>query len=61
MLIHMSRRKLSEENIRNIQKSNRSYYVTLPIEYIRTLKWQDRQKIIVKKEGKRLVIEDWKE
>jgi len=56
----MSRRKIFEENTRNIQKSKRSYYVTLPIEYVRELGWQEQQKVVVKKLGKKLTIEDFK-
>ena len=55
----MSRRKISKENIRKIQKSKGSYYVTIPIEYIRDFNWRERQKIKFKKSGKKLIIEDW--
>lgn len=59
--IHMARRKLEDRNIRKIQKDSRgSVRVTLPIELIRELKWRDGQKIVVKKRGKGLLIEDWK-
>lgn len=34
--------------------------VTIPIEYIRELKWRERQKVTVRKSGKKLIIEDWK-
>lgn len=57
----MARRKLEDRNIRKIQKDSRgSVRVTLPIELIRELKWRDGQKIVVKKRGKGLLIEDWK-
>jgi len=38
----------------------RSMGLTIPIDMIRDLKWRERQKVVVKKVGKRLIIEDWK-
>lgn len=38
----------------------RSVSVTVPIEFIRELKWRDHQKVTLKKIGKKIVIEDWK-
>ena len=57
----MPRRKLSERNIRKLTKvgSNRSFGITLPIEMIRELGWRERQKLVVKRRGKKLIIEDW--
>jgi len=52
----MSRRTLNNENIRNIQKSKRSYYVTLPIEYIRKLGWRAQEKVLICKMKKNLMI-----
>jgi len=55
-------RKLGNQNIRKITKvgGGASFAVTLPIEYIRKLNWRERQKVIVKKVGLKLTIEDWK-
>jgi len=55
----MGRRKISEENIRKIQKVSRSYYVTIPIEIIRRFGWQEGQKVVVDTRGKEIVIKDW--
>jgi hypothetical protein len=56
----MARRKLHKRHIRNLQKSQKTYYVTLPVGLVRSLKWQERQKLVVKKFGKkRIVISDW--
>ena len=57
----MARKKLEQRNIRKITKmgGGRSYGITFPIEFIRQLKWRERQKVVVKKRGKRLIIEDW--
>lgn len=47
--------------IRNLQKSKGSYYVTLPIEIIRKLGWKERQKVVIRSiPGKRIEIKDWK-
>ena len=48
--------KISEKNIRKIQKVKRSYYVTLPISYVRELGWDKKRDVIVMKSGKNLLI-----
>jgi hypothetical protein len=57
----MARRSLKERNIRKLTRTGgeKSISLTLPIEYIRELKWKDRQKVTVRKSGKKLIIEDW--
>lgn len=58
----MGRRKISEENIRKIQKVSRSYYVTIPIGLVREFGWREGQKLVVEKSGKEeLIVRDWKE
>jgi antitoxin component of MazEF toxin-antitoxin module len=57
----MARRKLEDRAIRKLLKSNRgSYSVTLPIEIVRDLKWRNKQKVVVKKSGNKIIIENWK-
>jgi len=58
----MARRKLKDRNIRKLTRTGRgaSIMVTLPIEFIRELKWRGKQKVVIKKRGDKLVIEDWK-
>ncbi len=56
----MTRRAIPEENIRNIQKSRRSYHITLPIQIVREFRWKEGQKVVVEKRGKEIVIKDWK-
>ena len=34
--------------------------LTLPIQFLRKLKWRDRQKVVVTLRGKKLTIKDWK-
>ena len=57
----MARRALNERNIRKLYRDARgTVRVTLPIEFVRDLNWRDRQKVVVKKIGKKIIIEDWK-
>ncbi len=59
----MPRQKIGEENVRKLQRTGkdaRSYMITLPLEMIYELGWQKKQKVIVKKQGNTLVIQDWK-
>jgi antitoxin component of MazEF toxin-antitoxin module len=55
----MARRNLKDRNIRKLTKiGGKSIAVKLPIEFIRELKWKSKQKIVIKKHGSKLVIED---
>jgi len=57
----MARRKVGKENIRKLQVTRGSYHLSLPIRIVRSLRWQERQKVVVKKFGKnRIIISDWK-
>lgn len=56
----MPRRKINNRDIRKLTKlGGQSIAVTIPIDIIRELKWQERQKVTVRKSGKKLIIEDW--
>jgi len=57
----MEKQSLSLTKVRKLSKvaSGASYSLTLPIEFIRHLKWKERQKINVTLSGKKLIIEDW--
>ncbi|MBC8464785.1 MAG: hypothetical protein H8D63_00170 [Parcubacteria group bacterium] len=57
----MPRKTLEERNTRKLLKiGNGSIALTLPIEMIRNLKWREKQKVTVRQEGSKLIIEDWK-
>ena len=59
----MSTRKLEEKNIRKLTRMGRegsSLGMTLPKELVKELNWRERQKVTVRKVGKKLIIEDWK-
>jgi len=57
----MGRRSQEDHNIRKLTKlGGASYGVTIPIEYIRDLRWKEKQKVVVKKKGNIIIISDWK-
>lgn len=57
----MGRRKREDYNVRSLVKNGSGgITVTLPIDEIRALRWRGRQKVVVQRSGKRLIIEDWK-
>ena len=56
---NMARRRLKDKNIRKITKHGGSYSVAIPIEFLRELKWREKQKVVVKKRGQSLIISDW--
>lgn len=53
------RRKLEDKNTRKIFKSGSSYAVTIPREIMSELNWKLRQKVVVRKSGRKIIIEDW--
>jgi len=56
--------KKGRENIRKLAKvgGGVTYAITLPIEAVRDLGWQEKQKLVVEhdKRRKQLIIKDWK-
>jgi antitoxin component of MazEF toxin-antitoxin module len=56
----MTRRRTQDKSIRKVFKSGSSYAVTIPLEIIKELKIKKGQKLVVKKRGKGILIEDWK-
>jgi hypothetical protein len=58
----MTRRKTEENYIRSLTKvsGGTSYAVTIPMEYIRKMKWKGKQKLEVKLFKDRIIIRDWK-
>lgn len=55
----MSRQKLKNKNIRKIMRSGNSYAVSIPMEIIKEFNWREKQKVVVKKSGKKIIIQDW--
>ena len=57
----MGRRSVENRNIRKLTKTTRgSAFVRIPIEMVRNLKWRDKQNLVVRQSGKKIIIEDWK-
>jgi hypothetical protein len=57
----MGRRKIGNERVRSIQKSNGSYLVSLPIDLVRELGWQHKQRVTITRSGSgKLTITDYK-
>jgi len=47
--------------IRKINKTaKRSYSVIIPKEFVKKLRWQERQKVVLSLRGKTITIRDWK-
>lgn len=57
---NMPRQKLENRHIRKIVRSgNGTSSVSIPIEFLRALKWRAKQKVVVEQRGKMLIIRDW--
>ncbi len=55
----MGRNKSDRENIRSLTKvGGSSYAVTIPKDFIRKLKWREKQKLEVKLYQDRIIIRD---
>ena len=47
--------------VRKITKTGQyTYYVTIPKADLEALGWRERQKVVVRRAGNKLVVEDWK-
>ena len=57
----MGRRSLEEKTVRSLTKASggRSYTVTIPIEYVKKMKWRSKQKLEVTLYRDRIIIKDW--
>ncbi len=55
------RKKPAKSYVRHLTKiaGGTSYALVIPMDYVKNLGWKDRQKLVVRKYGKRLIIEDW--
>ena len=57
---YFMRRNTYDKNIRKITRSGDSYAITLPIDIVRELGWREKQKVVLSKRGKGIMIKDWK-
>lgn len=56
----MSRRSIEERMIRKLSRHPRgTMFVSIPKELVRALGWKGKQKVVFKRSGKRLILEDW--
>lgn len=58
----LGRRDTSEEHVRKLQRTGengQSYTVTIPKELIAELDWRKKQKVVISRQGKTLLIKDW--
>ncbi|PIR68125.1 hypothetical protein COU49_03035 [Candidatus Nomurabacteria bacterium CG10_big_fil_rev_8_21_14_0_10_35_16] len=52
--------KSGSSNIRKITRVGKtSLAVTLPKDLVRKLEWKEKQKVVVKLHGKKIIINDW--
>ena len=42
-----------------IQNGRGTYYVNIPKVIMNELGWKERQKLVIKRRGKKVIIEDW--
>lgn len=55
------KRGSKSETVRKLTKTgDYTYYVTIPKVFIDELNWKERQRLVVKKRGNGLIVEDWK-
>jgi antitoxin component of MazEF toxin-antitoxin module len=60
----MSDKQTGREDVRKIQRTGQkgaSYMLTIPKHIIQALGWDERQKVVVKQEGNKIIIVDWKD
>ncbi len=51
---------MSNQEIRKIGKNSQgTYYVSLPKDLVKELKFREKQKVVVSKSGKGILIVDW--
>ena len=53
-------RKITEDTRKLTLTGKTTYYVTIPQEMIRELKWKKGEKKTIRQEGAKIVIADWK-
>lgn len=57
----MGAKKAGKQHERVLTQNNSgSYQLTVPIELIRNMNWKKGQRVTIKKQVDRLIIEDWK-
>lgn len=52
-------RKITEDTRKLTLTGKTTYYVTIPQEMIRDLRWKKGEKKVIRQEGRTIVIADW--
>jgi hypothetical protein len=59
--IIMANRSIDERNVRSLMRNKGgTYLLSLPIEFVKKLKWREKQKLTITMKGKSIVVSDWK-
>jgi len=53
-------KNVRNQKIRKLIKLSGSLTVSLPAVFINELKWKAKQKVVVAKKGRHLIIKDWR-
>jgi len=56
----MADKKYDQRNIRKVTRNGGSFSISIPVEILKKLGWQEHQKVVVKKVRGGVVIRDWK-
>ena len=46
--------------VHKLQRKKYTYSINMPINIIRELDWKEGQKIVIRRSGDKIIIEDWK-
>ena len=57
----MANKSYKDKDIRKLTRVGKaSFAVVLPVDYVAKLKWKEKQRVVVKRKGSKLIISDWK-
>jgi len=57
----MTKSRTDKQGVRKLTRiAKYSLGLTLPIDIVRKLGWQERQKVVIKLTGRHLIIKDWR-
>ncbi len=51
---------MDKETGKLMKISRYSYGLVIPKDFVKKLKWKEKQKIILSLKGKKIIVEDWK-
>jgi hypothetical protein len=53
----MANRSINERNVRSLMRNKGgTYLLSLPIEFVKNLKWKEKQKLTITVKGKSIVV-----